>query len=100
MLLPPSPPNAFRVPTAPPPGSVRVLCIADSMDTSSEVWPEHCAFPPRAGESIQSELGVTKKIVEVIHTSDMSGTPVVMLRLGDDRTSSTPIEGGSTVESF
>jgi hypothetical protein len=100
MLLPPSPPNAFRVPSAPPPGSVRVLCIADSIDTSGEVWPEFCAYPPRAGESIQSELGVTKKIVEVIHTADMGGTPVVMLRLGNDTTSVTPQESLGGSDSF
>ena len=77
MLLPPK--LEFAAPKLPQPGSVRVVCMCDA---PGEVWPEYTAFPPRHGDMVQSEMGMTRKISEVIHTVDTDGNPLVVLRLG------------------
>lgn len=97
MFLPPK--LDFQASRLPPPGAVRVVCIAAEYETGDD-WPEYLAFPPRVGDLMQSELGKTRKISEVIHAADPDGMPVVMVRLGPDTGAVTPMEGGGPGDTF
>ena len=81
---------------------IKVLCLREntlSFEPSGD-WPKLFSFPPRVGDFVQSSTGESKKIIEVVHFAMGDGSPGVVVRLGDDNTSSTPTEGGSTGDSF
>ena len=88
-------------PSPPKIDGIKVICLREntlSFESSGE-WPKVFSFPPRVGDFVQSSTGESKKITEVVHFSMGDGSPGVVVRLGDDNTSSTPTEGGITGES-
>jgi hypothetical protein len=96
----PPPLPATSSPRPAPQSGYRIICLGGyDFSSNGDSWPDVAQIPPVLGDFVQSRNGSIKKIIQIIHSADYNG-PATILMLGDDNTSVTASESGSTSEVY
>ena len=78
---------------------IKATCVVDMFNVGNDEWPTEFRVLPNAGDFVESKDGRMLKIVQVTHKHG-DYEPQVVLRLGMDNTSVTPMEGGGAAVSM